>query len=294
MPDVLDYRNAKAADPWLPRPAVLSSPGWRDLHLEIFQQPKFEIAEHQHTMHVIAYAPAAPTASTGERWLAGKMRPEVHRPGGIAIVPAAVAHRCNWNTAVEFMILALEPSLLRQIGQDVVDGDRIELIPRFMTQTDPLIQGIFLTLEAELGSSQIGSDLLVDSLKTTLAIHLLRHYCTTQPRLSHSSNGLSELKLHQIREYINEHLNQDLRLVELSAIAQLSPYYFLRLFKQRTGITPHQYILQQRLERAKDLLQHRQLSLVAIAMRTGFADQSHLTKCFKRRFGMTPKQFLQN
>lgn len=292
---VIDYSEANAAHSLLPTPSVLSSSGWSQLHLEIFQQPKFEIVEHQHTMHVIAYSPISarfPTFSTGERWLDGKVCYETRHQGEIAIVPAEVAHRCNWNTSVEFMVLAIEPVMLQQIGQDAVEVDHIELTPRFMNQVDPLIQGIFLTLRDELEFGKIGGNLLIDSLKTTLAIHLLRNYCTVQPKPLSYEDGLSQSRLKQVKEYINEHLNWDLKLIELSAIVQLSPYHFLRLFKQRMGITPHQYILQQRIEKAKYLLQHSKLSIAEIAVRTGFSDQSHLTRCFKRRFGVTPKQLL--
>jgi AraC family transcriptional regulator len=191
------------------------------------------------------------------------------------------------------MVLAIEPAFLKQIGQDWVNPDRIELIPRFMTERDALMQGIFLTLREELETGGIGGHLLVDSLKTTLVIHLLRNYCTTFPKLSSYSNGLSQAKLTLVTDYINTHLHQDLNLSEIAAIAQMSPYYFLRLFKQSMGITPHQYILQRRIERAKYLLQHSQLSIADIAVRVGFCDQSHLTRCFKRIFGITPKQFMQ-
>jgi AraC family transcriptional regulator len=292
----LDYRQVNAANSLLPTPSILSSTDWSQLHLEVFQQPKFEIAEHQHTMHVIAHSPVSarfPASSTGERWLDGKVCYETRHQGEIAIVPAGVAHRCNWNTSVEFTVLAIEPVMLQQVGQDVVEVDHIELIPRFMNQTDPLIQGIFSTLRDELESGKMGGSLLVDSLKTTLAIHLLRNYCTTQPKRSSYGSGLSQATLQQVEEYVKQHLSQDLKLIELSAIAQLSPYHFLRLFKQRMGITPHQYILQQRIEKAKQLLQHSKRSIADIAVRTGFSDQSHLTKCFKRKFGVTPKQMLQ-
>lgn len=95
-------------------------------------------------------------------------------------------------------------------------------------------------------------------------------------------------------EYIHAHLDQDLKLVELAAIAQISPYHFLRLFKQKMGVTPHQYILQRRIEQAKFLLQHSELSLAEIALRVRFCDQSHLTRCFKRIVGITPKQLQQS
>jgi AraC family transcriptional regulator len=289
----IDYRQAKAADPFVPNPAVLESSGWDSLHLELHQQPQFEITEHQHTMHVIACGQLDSHTMSGDRWLDGKRVTERRRSGDIAIIPAGISHRCNWLTSVQFGILAIEPTLLQQVGQDWVNPDRIELRPQYMSEQDPLIQGIFSTLSAELATGGIGEHLLVDSLKTALAIHLVRNYCTTSPRLSAYTNGLSTAKLAVIIDYIKAHLHQDLTLAELSPIVQISPYHFLRLFKQSVGVTPHQYILQCRIDRAKYLLQSSDQSLAAIALMTGFCDQSHLTRCFKRILGVTPKQFRQ-
>ncbi|MBF2009462.1 MAG: helix-turn-helix transcriptional regulator [Chlorogloeopsis fritschii C42_A2020_084] len=292
---VIDYRQENASDPFVPKPAVLSSSKWDSIHFELHQQPKFEITEHQHTMHVIAQGVASSSLSdlSGERWLDGKLKRETRKHGDIAIIPAGISHRCNWNTSVQFIILAIESVLLKQVGQDWVDCDRIELIPHFMTRQDVLIQGIFCALREELEFDKIGGYLLIDSIKTTLAIHLLRNYCTTQPKLSSYADGLSTLKLQQVREYINEHLDRDIKLSEIAAIAQMSQYHFLRLFKQSMGVTPHQYILQCRIDKAKYLLRHSQLSIADIAVRVGFCDQSHLTRYFKRIVGVTPKQLLQ-
>ncbi|PSB05378.1 AraC family transcriptional regulator [filamentous cyanobacterium CCP2] len=292
---VIDYRQTNAANSLLPQPSILSSSGWHHIHLELFQQPKFEIAEHQHTMHVIAcgLSDVQGICSAGERWLDGKRERERRSAGDIAIVPAGVAHRCNWDTAAQFMVLAVEPALLREVGQDWVNPDAIELVPRFMSQQDSLIQSIFSTLQTEAASGAMGSHLLVDSLKTALAIHLLRNYCTTRPRIFSNADGLSSSKLQQVKDYVNNHLHQDLKLNELAAIVQISPYHFLRLFKLRVGLTPHQYILQCRIDKAKSLLQHSHLSIAEIALRVGFCDQSHFTRYFKRVVGVTPMQFLR-
>ncbi|MBL1175209.1 helix-turn-helix domain-containing protein [Pantanalinema sp. GBBB05] len=292
---LLDYCQESASDQIVPNPAVLRSLGWHGLHLELHQQPTFATDEHHHTMHVLAcgLVGSSHNNAPGLRSLDGKRSRERRDAGDIAIIPAGITHACSWNAPTQFMVLAVEPTLLNQMGQDWVNPDRIELQPQFMSQSDPFIQTILLTLRQEAEMAGMGSPLLVDSLKTALAVHLLRHYCVTRPKLSSYSNGLPQVTLTLVKEYINNHLHQDLKLAELAAIAQLSPYHFLRLFKQSIGITPHQYILQCRLNQAKHLLHHTELSIVEIATQTGFCDQSHLTRYFKRCMGVTPKQLLQ-
>ena len=222
---LLDYRKLKASNHFVPQAPTLSSLGWDDIHIELHQQPKFETLEHQHTMHVIA---VGFSNSPGERWLDGKIQKERRNKGDIALIPTGIGHRCNWNNLAEFGILAVEPALLKQVGRDLVNSDRIELIPQFMNEQDELIKGIFSTLKDELESNKIGGSLLIDSLKTTLAIHLLRKYCTTKPQLSNCGDGLSKSHFKQVTEYINEHLDGDLKVIDLAAIAQISPYQFIR------------------------------------------------------------------
>lgn len=293
---LLDYCQQNASEQIVPQPAMLKSLGWDSLHLELHQQPTFATDEHHHTMHVLACGLGCSSNgnAAGMRSLDGKRQRERRGDEDIAIIPAGITHSCSWDTPAQFMVLAIEPTLLQQVGQDWVNPDRIELLPQFMSESDALMHSILSTLKAEAEQGGMGSQLLIDSLKTALAVHLLRNYCATRPKLSSDTHGLPQSKLALVKDYINHHLHQDLKLTELAAIVQLSPYYFLRLFKQSMGITPHQYILQCRLHQAKYLLQHSQLSIVEIAARTGFCDQSHLTRSFKRIVGATPKQILQS
>ena len=293
---VLDHRQVNPAEGLLPRPAVLSSSGWDGVHLELYQQPRFTTADHQHTLHAIALGlpDASNQTPAGYRWLDGQRHRENRPPSGIAVIPAGVTHRCSWDGDAQFMVLALEPDLLKQMGQDWVNTDRIELRAQFMEATDGLMATVLSTLKTEAERGDLGSPLLVDSLKTTLAIHLLRHYCTTQPRLASLAGGLSQVQREQVKAYVEAHLHRALTLVELAAIARLSPAYFARLFKQSEGLTPHQYILQRRVERAQFWLRHSSLGLAEIAARVGFCDQSHLTRWFRRLTGATPTQFRQS
>jgi AraC family transcriptional regulator len=94
-------------------------------------------------------------------------------------------------------------------------------------------------------------------------------------------------------DYIHDNLDQHLTLAELAFIAKMSIYHFSRTFKLFAGITPHQYVLNARVERAKDLLIQGKLSLSEIATRVGFFDQSHFTRAFKRSVGTTPQVLLR-
>jgi transcriptional regulator of acetoin/glycerol metabolism len=103
--------------------------------------------------------------------------------------------------------------------------------------------------------------------------------------------GLSPAVMRRVHEYVEAHLNDSIELAELSAIAGLSIFHFAREFKQSAGVTPHHYVMQRRVERAKALLADSDLSLSEIAFATGFSDQSHLTRHFRQMLGMTPGQF---
>ncbi|KAM3113119.1 AraC family transcriptional regulator [Phormidesmis sp. 146-33] len=102
--------------------------------------------------------------------------------------------------------------------------------------------------------------------------------------------GLTHTQLQQVLDYIQTHLDRDLSLVELAETLNFSPTYFANAFKQAINISPHQYVIQQRVERAKLMLSKTDLAIVDIALQVGFSSQSHLTQQFKRITGMTPKQ----
>jgi AraC family transcriptional regulator len=96
-------------------------------------------------------------------------------------------------------------------------------------------------------------------------------------------------KLSRIKEFITENLEEDLSLAEISAVADLSQFHFARAFRKSTGLTPQQFLMQQRIERAKELLAKNDLPIVEISLRTGFKNQSHFTSLFRKFTRLTPK-----
>jgi AraC-like DNA-binding protein len=113
---------------------------------------------------------------------------------------------------------------------------------------------------------------------------------TTTPTIEANYKGLTHTRLQQVLDYIQTHLDRELSLAELAETLNLSPTYFASAFKQAIEISPHQYVIQQRVEQAKLMLSKTDLAIADIALQVGFSSQSHLTQQFKRLTGMTPKQ----
>jgi len=119
-------------------------------------------------------------------------------------------------------------------------------------------------------------------------ISTLGHLSAAEP-LAPSRGGLPPVVTQRICEYIESHLEQKIGLEGLAAMAGLSTHHFARAFNQSMGIPPHSYLLSRRLERAERMLRETQRPLSEIAVATGFSDQSHLARHFRRRTGMSPR-----
>ena len=207
----------------------------------------------------------------------------------VIIVPAQLESSACWNQAHSYLALCFNPIVLEQKVNDMVKGYSVELLPQFAL-SDPLIHSAALALQQELSTPGFGGQLYKDSLLTTLSAHLLRHYCIQKP-IQILPSSLSQTTLNRVKDYIQAHLAEDLTLLQLATLAQVSPNYFATQFKQSMGITPHQYVIQQRIAKAKKLILTRKGTLAEIADCVGFADRSHFTRHFKRLTGVTPKQF---
>ncbi|MGL4622116.1 MAG: helix-turn-helix domain-containing protein [Chroococcidiopsis sp.] len=209
----------------------------------------------------------------------------------VIIIPARIEHSAQWNREHSYLMLRVADEVFQaQLGNAIV-GYVVELLPQFLL-SDPLIYSIAMALKKDSEASALGGQLYVDSLLTTLFAHLLRNYCASQPTQTKQRVSLPKDKLRQVLDFMHAHLDQNIALSELAAIAQVSPNYFAAQFKCATGMPPHQYLILQRIEQAKVLLIREQVSISDVAAQLGFAHQSHFTKHFKRVMGVTPKQFL--
>jgi AraC family transcriptional regulator len=287
----VDYRNVDEIARILPiQPVTSRRSAWHWIEVQSHRQPPGKMPENRTDQHIIAFQPAQKLLLC-ERWLDGRKQVAQMAVDNIAVIPANVTHRCAWNVTAEAIVMVLEPQYLANVAYESVRADRLELLPTFF-QPDPVIQHIGLLLGREVESPDTPCQIYVDSLTTALSAHLLRQYCTVEQRIKDYKDGLSQRKLKQSIDYIKAHLAEDLSLDDIAAQVGISRYYFCQLFKRSTGMSPYQYVIKCRIDRAKELLLFRQdCSIADVAFQVGFASQSQFTKHFKKWVGTTPKKF---
>jgi AraC family transcriptional regulator len=213
----------------------------------------------------------------------------------LSLSPLGAPYAFSWDTEVENLIIFIAPELVASLVGEITRSDpaHTQLIWHFNFD-DALVQAVCRALLAELRSDAPLGPLYAESLAQTLVLHLLRHYSNLGVARPLPAQGLSRRQVQQVRDFIHDHYRTNLRLSDLAAVAGLSPAHFARQFKQATGLSPHQYLIHYRVERARDLLMGGVLSVAQAAQVVGFADQSHLTRHFKRHLGYLPRDVLQN
>ena len=201
----------------------------------------------------------------------------------------------SWSTPSDYLDFAIEPDFLYRIAAqtECLNPDKIEVNP-ILVGRDPQMEYIARSFLAEMHSRALGGRLYSETLGIQLGIHLLRDYCTFPAQLKRYEGGLSRQQLKAVVDYINAHLEDSISLKDLAQISGLgSRHYFCHLFKQSTGITPYKYLIQQRMEKAKQLLKRDNLPLIEIALMCGFSSQSSFSRAFRKYIGTTPKSYRQ-
>jgi AraC family transcriptional regulator len=270
--------------------------GWQGILVEHYQAPANCMGEQipgallPHWLSFPSVQPMQLVQQHGERW-----HESIVKQGDLVLVPAGQTTYWRGPTDIplSYLCVYLQPELVTEMAASAdLNPDRIELIDCF-SRFDPHLYQIAMMLLAEIKSGGLMGKLYAESLTQVLVIQLLRNYSSLQPTIADRYN-LPPRRLENAIDYIHAHLDGDLSMAQIASSVSTSPTYFASLFKQATGISLHQYVIKQRVSRAKLLLETTDLPISNIAAKVGFASSSHLTYHCKRLTGMTPRQIANN
>lgn len=217
-------------------------------------------------------------------------------PHAVNLLPPGIESQWRWRNSIDSTHYQLSPMLIAKVAEEAFDLDpaRVHFPVRYYDQSSPEVIDTLTALRQELLTGGSDGRLCAESLANTLVVHLIRQMSNRQKAngvIRGTGGRLAPHALRAVDEYIRAHLEQNIALADLADVAHLSELHFARLFKQTTGLPPYQFVIHQRIERAKRLIASGRLSLAEIAIDVGFSDQSQFSRHFKRLVGVTPKRF---
>jgi AraC family transcriptional regulator len=263
--------------------------GWRTIYAVVQRESPYdayldEVKDHFFVFHL--------RGSVAIQWsLAGNDFDGHVTPGHYEYFPCRQSVGVQLKGTIETMHLYLRNSIVEQVSADIVASSNSRGLRPVFNGSDPLLVQLAMSIRLALNERRMASRLYVEHLSWTFAAHLV--HSSRQAVLSAAlrSQGLSRRQLQRVVEFIEENLEKDLGVEDLARAASLNPAYFGRQFKKATNLSPHQFVTQRRVERAKRLLAVDGSSIADIAVACGFCHQEHLTRTFRARCGITPAAY---
>ncbi len=234
---------------------------------------------------VLVWSGGASDVNLVERRSRTTQRHQFTRHGGeVDFLPRGTTlEEVSWNgqasscTSIHFDAARVQELLGRKVS---FESERIRLCA-----TDAHVVDLVRRLQSQAVAGQPLGALYVEGLSLALASYVYARYAGA---VQSEIKGTPALPMDPLIDFVEAHLGRNIGLLDLAGVAGYSPDHFARLFKQAFGLTPYQYVLERRVERAKSLLRGHTHSIAEVAMLCGFANQAHFNTAFKSRTGVTP------
>ena len=261
---------------------------WGGIALEKYTVPAVFIPRHQHPenfLHVVLSGAVKYEVNT-----AGRNLRFTSRPGTIFLLPRGTVDEVNWTGSTQRVIVNIRTSLLTHALEETAHQTDLELTERW-NLLDRHISALLLEMMADLDDNSPAGTIYGESLANALAVYLLNRYAVRRITPATYKGGLPGNRLKRVLDYIAANLDENISLAQLAAIAGMSPHYFSELFKRSTGRAPHNYVLMQRIGRAKQQLRDPQRSIIDAGLDAGFQNPSHFARMFRKLEGTTPSTY---
>ena len=209
-------------------------------------------------------------------------------------------HLSRWHSPLSLVSVRVAPSTVAKACRAADrDYNATTFVDRFGTD-DPFLRQLVRQLGQTLRAATVQHappGIYAEQLMRALAAHLVQHYTTSRPAstgVADPPSGLPPGRLRCVKDYVEAHLGQNIALEDLAAAACYSEYHFCRAFRQSTGQSPYQYVIQRRMkEAARQLRDHPHRTVGAVARNVGYASRSHFSRQFKKHHGIAPSRWQQ-
>ncbi|MGJ5177162.1 helix-turn-helix domain-containing protein [Bradyrhizobium oligotrophicum] len=264
--------------------------GKADFRLRVFRYAPSDIwVPPSDNFLVVVYREG--TTSMNRRVTGGWKQNHVGR-GVTTLLTRAEASDWRWNGNLEVCHFYISPSLMAKTASDAFDrdADGVELHDLLKVE-DPVLTWIGDRMVQEVSEGGPGGRLCYDALALQASVHILRRYASVHFKMPCSQGRFRPAHARMIEDYVEQNICRNITLEELANICNCTPVQFARKFHAHYGMRPHAYVLHRKVERACQHLRQDRLALKEIALLSGFSDQSHLNRIFRRQLNITPAEF---
>ena len=210
-------------------------------------------------------------------------------PGDISLLTRSRQSHWHWTKEIDVSHVYLTEKLLSGVCAEATDRCVADVgLHDVLKAHDPIVTAAVAAITREAQQQALGSALYVEAVATQLAVHLLRNYAAVTFREPSGKGKLSPAQVRRLTEYIDHGLQEQLDLETLASVAGMGMWTFTRQFRESFGRTPHAYIIERRIDRARCLLTQSGLPIKEVASVCGFADQAHMTRVFQAHLHVTP------
>ena len=188
----------------------------------------------------------------------------------------------------EFLLIFIDPEKMIASAKTIEKDFNFK---ELFNINDSHLQHIFKLLLSEVQAENRNGKLFIENLVSLFSMHFIKNYLITDSSLINNIDGFTKEEYEKILLHIDKNLKEKIKLDQLAKEIRTDKFNFIRKFKSSTNITPHQFILQKKLEQSKYLLKELKSTITDIAYMLNFSDQAHFTNSFKKMYGITPNEF---
>lgn len=210
-------------------------------------------------------------------------------PGDLSLLTRSQWSHWHWTDRIDVSHVYLTDRFVSGIASEVTDRTAAEVrLHDVLRIQDPILSSAIDALTREARLPQPGGAIYVEAVATQLVVHLIRNYASVRFEESPARSALTSVQRKRLTDYVDAHLHEPLGLEQLAAAVGLGLWNFTRRFRDAFGCTPHRYVVERRLDRARQLLLRSAMPVKEVASACGFADQAHMTRLFRERLNATP------